>query len=109
MGPIPAADVREAELPLVLDAGHVPIRARRLGLSLIAVALALSEGRMNKKAYARLEKLAEKCSETLKGNRNYFEIWRGDMWAIIGAHHDIQKAREKQQRTLTQPGAAGQE
>ena len=69
-----------------------------MGVSLAVVALALQERRVNKKAFARLEKLAEKCSETLKGKRNYFEIWRGDMWAIIGAHHDIKKLREARGR-----------
>lgn len=49
---------------------------------------------MNKKAFARLEELAGKCDAALKDKaRQSMDVWRGDMWAIIGAHHDIKKLR----------------
>lgn len=54
---------------------------------------------MNRKAFERLSKLAEKCAAALKDKSRQSEhIWRGDMWAIIGAHHDIQKQRTKGRR-----------
>lgn len=94
VGSLSAFDVREAQLPLVLDAGHVSVRSWRLGISLAAVALALQERRVNKKAYGKLNLLAATCAMLLKDrHRQSLTIWRGDMWAIIGAHHDISRAR----------------
>lgn len=51
---------------------------------------------MNAKAWARLEKLAVKCADALRDPERQSEtIWRGDMWAVIGACHDIGKARKR--------------
>jgi hypothetical protein len=51
---------------------------------------------MNAKAWAKLETLAAACAETLRDkNLQSLRIYRGDMWAVVGAHHDLRKAREK--------------
>jgi hypothetical protein len=53
---------------------------------------------MNAKVWAKLEALAAACAETLRDkNKQSLRMYRGDMWAIVGAHHDIRKAREKAQ------------
>lgn len=51
---------------------------------------------MNARAWRQLEKLDARCAEALRDpRRQSASIFRGDMWAIIGACHDVRKAREK--------------
>jgi hypothetical protein len=67
-----------------------------MGLPVPAVAVAVQERRVNAKSWAQLEKLAARCADALRNrHRQSADIWRGDMWAIVAAHHDIRKAREK--------------
>jgi hypothetical protein len=69
-----------------------------MGVPLGVLAVALQERRMNAKNWTRLEKLAARCADALRDpHRQSEHIWRGDMWAIIGACHDIGKARAKRQ------------
>lgn len=99
VGEVPKADVYETESSVVLDAGYVPFRSRWVGVSLRVMALALRERRVNAKSWRQLEKLAARCSDALRDKQRQSEhIFRGDMWAVIGACHDIRKAREKAPR-----------
>ena len=51
---------------------------------------------MNARAWKRLEQLVERCAEALRNPaQQSIDVWRGDMWAVIGAHHDAKKLREK--------------
>jgi hypothetical protein len=50
---------------------------------------------VNARSWSKLEKLATKCAEALRDPARQSEsIFRGDMWAVISAHHEIRKARE---------------
>jgi hypothetical protein len=49
---------------------------------------------VNARAWQKLETLAAKCAAALRDPARQSEhVWRGEMWAIIGAHHEIKKAR----------------
>jgi hypothetical protein len=99
VGAIPATDVFGAKPALVLDAAHVPVWTRRVGVSLAVVALAIQERRVNANSFAKLERLAAECADILRDKSKYsHRVFRGAMWAIISAHHDIKKVREKAQR-----------
>lgn len=51
---------------------------------------------MNANAFDKLKRLAGNCSRDIKDKRiKLMVISRGEMWAIIGACHDIEKARAK--------------
>ena len=54
---------------------------------------------MNKKTEARLAKLTAECGEAVRDkSQQSMIIWRGDMWAIIGASYEIRRLRERRDR-----------
>ena len=81
------------EASVVLDANHVSLRAWRLGLSQRAVAVAVSEGcAVNRVSKVKLGKLVEQCEAALRDkSQQSFIVWRGDMWAILAAAHELRK------------------
>lgn len=50
---------------------------------------------MNKVSKAKLLKLADRCEEALKDkSRCSMDLWRGEMWAIIAAVHELRKLKK---------------
>lgn len=48
---------------------------------------------MNKQSKAKLLKLAAQCELSLKNrHRQSFDIYRGEMWAVIAAVHELRRA-----------------
>lgn len=51
---------------------------------------------MNKRTAANLAKLRARCEAALRDkSQQSFYIFRGDMWAVIGACHEIERNQRK--------------
>lgn len=47
---------------------------------------------MNKATKAKMEKLVERCEHALRDkHQQSFSLWRGEMWAIVSAVHELRK------------------
>jgi hypothetical protein len=58
---------------------------------------------MNKRSRDKLLTLEARCREALRDGRQSMDVWRGEMWAVIAAVHDLTKAGKLSGRSGPHP------
>jgi hypothetical protein len=60
---------------------------------------------MNRVSRTKLERLVSKCEDALRHKeRQSLDIFRGDMWAIVSAVHELRKRGVLERRDEAQAG-----